>query len=35
MTIEEFRNIRREKFYIIMKPNILYTKNTIVDLESY
>ncbi len=35
MTIEEFRNIPREKFYIIMKPNILYTKNTLVDLESY
>ena len=35
MTIEEFRNIQREKFYIIMKPNIVYTKNTIVELESY
>ena len=35
MTIEEFRNIQSEKFYIIMRPNIVYTKNTIVELESY
>ena len=35
MTIQEYRNISREKFYIIMEPNIYYTRNTIVRLESY
>lgn len=35
MTIQEYRNISREKFYIIMEPNIHYTRNTVVLLESY
>ena len=35
MTITEYRNISPEKFYIIMKPNIYYTRNTVVRLESY
>ena len=35
MTITEYRNISPEKFYIIMEPNIYYTRNTVVRLESY
>ena len=35
MTIQEYRNISLEKFYIIMEPNIYYTRNTVVLLESY